>query len=226
MLKKRSKVIVDLINNNIDVEQALEILDLLLEDLKDKKIKKWLNCELNGYSNDEDVPSYRIVNINLKGTYIIGSAFHGMKGTNQPLPLKPEYIKEYSNIKIKDGIYKIQQLAIAEKENEDHHLSLTMNVLLAQKISLVNGEIINAYIDLSLYAYTNIIGSIKSKLISIFKELEQKYGNLDDYYIDFKKDKIGQELINNIITIINDNSTKIGDNNEISKSTVGDSNGN
>ena len=56
--------------------------------------------------------------------------------------------------------------AIAEKENESHHLSLAMNVLLAQEISCINGEIINAYTDLSLYAYTNIIGAIKSKLLN------------------------------------------------------------
>lgn len=94
-MQKRSKVIIDLINNNINVEQALEILDLLLKNIKDKKIKKWLSNEINGYDKDDDIPDYRIVSINLKGSYIIGSAFNGIQGTNQPLPLKPEYIKDY-----------------------------------------------------------------------------------------------------------------------------------
>lgn len=223
---KRSKVIINLINNNINVEQALEILDLLLENIKDKKIKKWLSNEINGYDKKDTVPNYRIVSTNLKGSYIIGSAFNGIKGTNQPLPLKPEYIKDYSNIKIRDGIYKIEQMSLAEKENESHHLSLAMNVLLAQEISCINGEIINAYTDLSLYAYTNIIGAIKSKLLTIFKELEKEYGNLDDYYIDFKDKKKEEKVSKSLFTIIYDNSTHIGDNNSISESIIGDNNEN
>lgn len=225
-MQKRSKVIIDLINNNINVEQALEILDLLLENINDKKIKKWLSNEINGYDKDDDIPDYRIVSINLKGSYIIGSAFNGIQGTNQPLPLKPEYIKDYSNIKIKDGVFKLEQMAIAEKGNESHHLSLAMNVLLAQEISCINGEIINAYTDLSLYAYTNIIGAIKSKLLNIFKELEKQYGNLDEYYIDFKDKKKEEKVAKSLITIIYDKSTHIGNNNSIKESIIGDNNEN
>lgn len=33
--KKRSQIIIDIIKNNIDVAQALEILDLLLENIND-----------------------------------------------------------------------------------------------------------------------------------------------------------------------------------------------
>ena len=134
--------------------------------------------------------------------------------------------KDYSNIKIKDGVFKLEQMAIAEKENESHHLSLAMNVLLAQEISCINGEIINAYTDLSLYAYTNIIGAIKSKLLNIFKELEKQYGNLDEYYIDFKDKKKEEKVAKSLITIIYDKSTHIGNNNTIKESIIGDNNEN
>ncbi len=41
VVKKRSKMIIDLIKDTINVAQALEILDLLLENSNDKKIKQW-----------------------------------------------------------------------------------------------------------------------------------------------------------------------------------------
>ena len=66
--KKRSQIIIDIIKNNIDVAQALEILDLLLENINDQKIKKWVNAEINGYDSDEELPKYRIVPANLSGT--------------------------------------------------------------------------------------------------------------------------------------------------------------
>lgn len=52
-------------------------------------------------------------------------------------------------------------------------------------------------------------------------ELEKKYGNLDDYYIDFSNKKEEKEIIKNITNIINDNSIHIGDNNKIESSNVG-----
>ena len=92
-----------------------------------------------------------------------------------------------------------------------------VNIELALKY---NGEIINAYTDLSLYAYTNIIGAIKSKLLNIFKELEKQYGNLDEYYIDFKDKKKEEKVAKSLITIIYNKSTHIGNNNSIKESIL------
>ena len=52
-------------------------------------------------------------------------------------------------------------------------------------------------------------------------ELEKKYGNLDNYYIDFSNKRAEKEvvkIINNIICT--DNSVHIGNDNNIEKSSV------
>lgn len=113
-MKKRSKVIIDLINNNINIEQAFEILDLLLEDSNNEKIKTWLNNEINGYENEKDVPQYRILNANVKGNYIAGR----FQCTQQDIPLKPEHVKEYSKINITASVSQIMQLSNAEKKEK------------------------------------------------------------------------------------------------------------
>ena len=68
---------------------------------------------------------------------------------------------------------------------------------------------------------------IKDKLLEIFKMLEKNYGNLDDLYIDFsdnlKKDKIAKALIS---IVNNDNSIRIGNNNQFKDSVIGDENEN
>ena len=43
---KRSQIIIELIKDEINVVQAMDILNLLLQDIKDKKIKKWLENEI------------------------------------------------------------------------------------------------------------------------------------------------------------------------------------
>lgn len=69
---KRSKVIIELIKDEINVVQAMGILNILLQDLNDKKVKSWLNNEINGYEKDQDIPDYRIVEANIVGNYIVG----------------------------------------------------------------------------------------------------------------------------------------------------------
>ena len=58
---QRSKVIIELIKDEINVAQAMDILYVMLQDIDDKKIKKWLNNEINGYSDKDKVPDYRIL---------------------------------------------------------------------------------------------------------------------------------------------------------------------
>ena len=221
-MKKRSKIIIDLINNEINIEQAFEALDFLLEDIKDKKIKKWLDNEINGYKDLNDIPSYRILQANIKGDYIAGR----FKCQNHDIALKPEKIKEFTAIKISQPISEIMQLSKAEKESNGHSLTIPIHPLIAQDISLINGEIISAYKELSIYAFTNLVSKIKTKLLSIFKELEKQYGNLDDYYIDLGDKKKEERITKSLITIINDKSTHIGDQNSIKGSIVGDNNEN
>lgn len=218
--KKRSKIIVDLIQNNINVEQALQILDLLLEDIHDKKVKEWVNCEINGYEKSYPLPKYRMANANITG--IVKTYTTIIRNYNIPLPL--EETKQLCNIEIRDGISEIVQMSVAEKESESHSLHLPINIAYINSIACINGEVTHANRQLSMYTYTNILGNLKSKVLSILKELEKNYGNLDEYYIDFQNDKTEKELTKNIINIIFDSSVKIGDRNKIDKSIIGNDN--
>ena len=223
---QRSKVIIELIKDEINVVQAMDILNILLQDINDKKIKSWLNNEINGYSKDDKVPDYRIVNANITGNYIVGSIYRGLQCTNQPIPIKPELVEEYTKIKVSSGLNEVYQMSLAEKENENHCLVKPIHILLAQKISILNGEIFSANQTISVYAFTNILNKLKSILIKIFKELENKYGNLDEYYINFTDSKVEQEVAKNLINFIFDNSIHVGDKNKIESLNIGTSNEN
>lgn len=214
---KRSKIIIELIKDEINVVQAMDILNLLLQDLTDKKIQSWLDNEINGYQEKDKIPEYRIVNCNIKGDYIVGR----VKCTNKDIPIKSELAKEYSTVKVICSIYEISQYSLAEKESKDHCLMIPLHAVLANQISLINGEVISAYRKLSIYSHTNILPKIKSKVLKIFLELEKKYGNLDDYYIKFSNKEKEKEVIQNITNIITDNSIHIGNDNQIESSNVG-----
>ena len=58
--------------------------------------------------------------------------------------------------------------------------------------------------------------------MKIFVELEKKYGNLDNYYIDFSNKKVEKEIVKEITNIIyTDNSVHMGNDNNIENANVG-----
>ena len=223
-MKKRSKIIKDLIMNKIDVVQAIQSLDFMLEDIKDKKIKKWVQMEIEGYKKENDVPNYRKVSTMLVGDIQIG--YNIYNNVNIPFIDKDAYDFFYKHI-ILEPVSVIMQYALAEKEMENHSLSLDANLAIVNKYQTSNGEVIRAHRKLSLFAYNNVLSILKDKLLNIFKLLEDKYGNLDDMYIDFSDKQVEKEIAEKINQIIyTDNSINIGDGNTIKNSNVGDKNEN
>ncbi len=224
MSKQRSKIIKDLIMDNINVLQAMQSLDLMLEDINDTEIKNWVSSELNGYKEKEDVPKYRKINTALIGNVQVGYSVY----KNISIPISDaEAIKMFTKLEIREPISRIIQMAKAENECEEHSLLLEANTILVNHYSCTNGEVISAHRRLSLYSYNSIIAMIKDKLLEIFKLLEKNYGNLDELYIDFSDDSKKNLIIKEIGAIVfNDNSIKIGDDNQIKESLIGDNNEN
>lgn len=220
---KRSKIIIDIIMDKINMAQALEILDLLLQNLNNDEIKKWVNNEIFGYGKEDKLPEYRIINTSIVGTVKVGT----LLAQKIPIPFMPKDEEDFRKIEVREGINQIMQFSKAEEQFDSHFLEIPLNVLIINKLAQVQGEVIDATRRLSLYAYTNIIANLKSRLIRIFKELEMEYGNLDEYCIQFKDELKEKTIIENINNIIyNDNSIKIGNDNDIDKAIIGDRNGN
>lgn len=224
MSKQRSKIIKDLIMNKINVLQAMQSLDFMLEDINDTEIKDWVNNEINGYKKDDKIPEYRKVSTMLIGDIQVGYAIY--KNVNIPFVDK-EAFEFFSKADINNPLSTIMKLAEAENESSEHSLCLDANTVLVNKYQQTNGSVIRARRELSVYSYNTILSTIKDKILNIFKVLEENYGNLDELYIDFSDDAKKSKVIEKIETIVyNDNSVNIGDNNEIKNSAVGDSNGN
>lgn len=223
-MKKRSKVIKDLIMDKINVLQALESLSFMLEDIDSEEIIKWVNSELSGYSSEEDVPDYRKVNAILIGDLQVGYAVYS--NVNIPIVDK-EALELFGSAKITSPVSTIMHMSKAEEQIEDHCLCMEANTVLVNHYKVSNGTVIRAHSKLSMYSYSNMLAKIKDKLLIIFKELEINYGNLDDLYIDFSDIEKRNAVIEKIESIIyNDNSVIIGDNNVIKDSVVGDNNEN
>jgi len=120
----KSKILKELVNNEVTIEVALSRLMLIASDIDNTELRDWATKELNGYGVDDTCPSYRVIaSANITYTGISG----GFQLTNQPLPLiaLPSDIREsmLSSMPVRDSIAKIAH--IFESKRDGLHLDLT-----------------------------------------------------------------------------------------------------
>ena len=220
---KHSEIIIDLIKNKTSVSDALYQLKLLISDLNDNSIINWINSELEGYKDDNSVPPYRILKSPLYGEiqYYSGGSLINRK---MQIPVKTKHLN-LLEFKMKDNISAVEKWA--KEGSSDKKMPFDLRI--ASQIADMNlsemCQIMGAWLPIAPASFSEITNSVKNKILDILMELENKYGNLDDYTIDFKDKKDKDTTSKTIINIIyNDNSVKVGDKNKIDSSILGDNN--
>ena len=221
----KSKIIKDLANDEVDLYTALKRTKVLLQDLNNEDILKWVNYEIEGYPDDENLPDYRIVPGQLYGSYIKGSMVMHMKYQNVTLPLgnmEKEYKDALSSVRIYQSIETVKEMI-----KGDNTISAVIPPDLFGYIATANNDpymiISSAYIKGSKPQIINIFSKVTSKLLDILSLLEKEFGNLDELDIDV--DNKTEEELKGIcdklqVIIYNDNSVTIGNNNKLKDSTI------
>lgn len=214
----KSTIIRELVNKEITLGVALSRTKVIAYNLNNVRFNKWIDKELTGYLDDDILPSYRVID----SANIFYSGKKGnMQFTHQPLPIN-YFSKEYRDIISKTEI-RISVSAI--------------NKLLESKDSLSNDLTIfnnDVYKNTGLWCFSitkiidqiilqPIIDNLSNILINILLELDKEFGCLDELDIN-TSNKTKVDAINKTIIqfIYNDNSTKMGNKNKITKSKIGE----
>lgn len=217
----KSKIIKELVKDEISLEKALYRVIVLAKDLKDSKLEQWAKNEINGYDNPEEIPEYRRVKPFFMGSYVM----NGVRYDNSPLPMEflkemtPKEQEEFLNYKMKETILMIE---IGKKENKNQ-MGLSFDPTSIQLFSYgTNIVILSARMEINRKSLIEIFSKVKQKILDILCELEDKFGCLDDMDIADSDDKIKNEAKQNIYNIImcdTFNDVEIGDNNTIKDSS-------
>lgn len=217
----KSKIIKELANSSIDTATALKRLKILLLSLNKPELDKWVNSELNGYKNIDEVPAYRRFRGQVTANFIIGNSIKMAKYTNTPLPTSdlPDEIKDI----IEEGVFNEGISAIKEMEGQNLGKSVPPELfgLLAKNTNITS--ITSASANISKTAPTEIIAAVETKILEILCVLEKEFGVLDDLDIDCsdKTEKEMDDVCRKILNIIYvDKSITIGDDNKITKSDL------
>lgn len=171
------------LSNNCNIETIMLKAQTIAHILNDDKFKKWINCEQNGYTDNDQLPSYRIIGCNV---YLdISRPYVGIvKNFSFPPGLMDKYDKRLFSMPFHNSLIEIDSFS---KENGQ----ITSEIIAAMypKINkYINGDILNAKQGVSPSSLISIISTFKSKLLDFFLQLNDKLDiNLDLDKIDNKK---------------------------------------
>ncbi|WP_244913531.1 hypothetical protein [Heyndrickxia sporothermodurans] len=217
----RSQLLKDAVSGKVSIENILLRLKVILSDLGNENIMNWVNGELEGYKDKENIPSYRIFKGNIFGTYVINFRF---QYTNSPVPLETllpiEQVDEIRTIRVFDGIATIQN--ILQGENMESY-GTVIPTAYCHAISTGELQIAGMRVKIASNQLDGIVSRVKSKLVEVIMELEGEFENLDELDIrtQIKMGESAEQVIYNIESIIYDGSIKVGDKNKINKSRIG-----
>ena len=193
----KTKLIKELVNNEIGLLQALDRLYLIAHSLNDLDVCHWIKNEKNGYRDSEE-PSYRKTRITILGTYQIISSGHIETYQNAPLPtsgIPKENLEQFNNWGVKESLASL----IKQKEASDSGKVVGIPLDPSCFIWFENNTNIimrKAMLHLSPFNLETILDAIKTRVIDILLLYEDNYGPVDDF--DINIDDLSEKEKNDI----------------------------
>jgi len=219
------KLISDIINELMDygcpIAGPLLKTKVLAARIGNKELSDWVNSEINGYSEDSSTPPYRNSSGVLMGTFVNGAKQYSQ--AQIPLgDITDEERRLLTDFAIRDSVNSV------EKMQEDKGLKISVSPEAKAFIeysvrSLGNRffEIFVVYVDIPSALFSNILASVRSKLLDFMLALEKEFG----HETEIEDLRVRNSLITHIMnTTINNNGDgnviNTGANAEISNSSV------
>lgn len=118
-MKLINDLVEDLTSSSTSIESCLLKAKVLAHQIGDEDFKKWVNDEINGYSQESKVPPYRIVKLTILGT--VSNGYY--RYSDRPLPtlhIEESIRNNLTTQSIRNGISNISNLIDTEEKYAVH----------------------------------------------------------------------------------------------------------
>jgi hypothetical protein len=196
------KLISDIINELVDpsapLSGALLKTKLLASRLDNTALLQWVNSELNGFSDVDETPYYRISTGDLVGNVLNGR----MHLTNYAIPINHLSQKHYDAIRsvyIHDSIDALEDFT--RHKSATMHITISAEVKSGLELSIRNlgnpyFQILSIHKVISASLFKNILSSVRSKLLDFMIAVEKEFG--EEITIDTLREN--NSIINNFMS--------------------------
>lgn len=187
------------------LSEALIKTKVLLHQIGHKELVSWVNKELNGYDDDDDLPDYRVVNAQV----LVNASNAAYQVTSHPVPLghlDEDYRKQLERGIMPHSLAVIEQFAENSEGSLQSPIPMEANGLLGE--GLANGyQIQRAWCEIPITSVANILMQVRSRLLDFVLELSGEFAGANT--AEEVKEKASQFDAANLFnhTIFGDNTT-------------------
>ena len=168
----------DLVNESASLSNTLRKAKILASAIGLREFREWVDSELSGYSDREDVPSYRRFKPTNLGTFS-GPFQSGVKNMVLPTYNLPPEVKDFAeNLCFFDGVG-----ALEAQASDDHQWKWSQEmVLLAREFLQMSGGLVlvDAHQPIPAHTISGILDQVKNKLLDFVLGLQSSNVTSED----------------------------------------------
>jgi hypothetical protein len=110
----------DILKEDVSLSVALRKAKVLASMLKDEEFKEWVNHELNGYPTGSETPEYRVLPVQITGTFS-GPFGSGAKGVSVPIwKMGEEFQDRFGKAVLNQGVKELESMTEGESDSLHH----------------------------------------------------------------------------------------------------------
>lgn len=188
-----NEILSGLTTTSYPLEDILLKLKVLAHKLKNRELATFVDSELNGYENE--VPTYRIYKGTLMGT-IENRAYKRTQVTLATLHLKKHGLENLTQCEFPEKISELIELA----KQEEFYKTIPPELYQILSEPIGNGYVVtNAYVPIGKSFIVGILSIIRSKLLDLMFEMEDKFNSAELENLFENPTKEQQDTINPVI---------------------------
>jgi AbiTii-like protein len=198
----KMKLLDEIVDLAVEGETSLPVLLrkclVLSHRLKNERLKVWTQNELDGYTNDDALPDYRVTNTNSKGIFF--GAF-GSKIENQPIPTL--VLKEHHRALVEIAHLRspIASYQLGTKGDEGQwRIPWSPNLVALYQAKFYEGAyvLVSAWQELPTTFIAALLDTVRNRVLRLALELQEELGSVGDDPAALRPERIDQTVITNI----------------------------
>jgi hypothetical protein len=193
------RIIQDLTDPHQALEDCLRKTLVLAYDLKNDKLKAWVDCELNGYPTDESLPTNRWVGLEVMGNIVL-PRMGGILTKTASLPYQASNHAYFINLKngypLKSNVASLELVTKPRASDSVTALSFPINPYALHALNEVveHWIIEKAWVQISDFTITGLLSQIKTNLLQFLLALNEELGNESNFTVMSNTEKIDRLL--------------------------------
>lgn len=172
------EIVAILSSNDGVLTEALIKTKVLLHKIGHKELVMWVNNELNGYGDEEELPDYRAIHAQVL-VYATNGAY---EVRSHPVPMghiDQKFRDMWEKASMRHSLAVIEKMASAEGgDTLESPIPMEANGMLSEK--LANGYIVQrAWSEIPVAGVSNILMQVRSRLLDFILEINEELSDLE-----------------------------------------------